>query len=145
MRTISIKMGFLMMAGFIAYFLLLYALGLGARTEFRLFNAVIHLFFLYLAIRAYYAQHPESIENYMLGVAQGMAASAIGVGGFAVFMTVFLVLDPVLMNAILENSSIKEHLNPYSASLFILTEGIVLSLIGSYILTRVAGVAVEKA
>lgn len=134
-----------MAAGFIVYFLALYTLGLGHRTEFRIFNGVIQLGFLYLAIRAYYAQHPESIENYMLGVVQGMWASAVGVGVFALFMTIFLLLNPALMEAILQNSQMAEYLNPYSASLFILAEGLVVSMIGSYIVTRVVGVAVEKA
>jgi hypothetical protein len=134
-----------MAAGFIAYFLALYALGYGHLTEFRVFNGIIQLGFLHIAIRAYYAQHPESIENYMLGVVQGMWASAVGVGIFAIFMTVFLLLDPALMEAILQGSTISEYLNAYSASLFILTEGLMVSLIGSYVLTRMAGFAVEKA
>ncbi len=144
MRTNSIKMGLLMAAGFIAYFLALYALGYGHLTEFRVFNGIIQLGFLHIAIRAYYAQHPESIENYMLGVIQGMWASAIGVGVFALFMTIFLLLNPALMETILQNSQMTEYLNPYSASLFILAEGLMVSLIGSYVLARMAGFAVEK-
>jgi hypothetical protein len=41
MRMNSIKMGLLMAAGFIAYFLVLYALGYGHLTEFRVFNGII--------------------------------------------------------------------------------------------------------
>ena len=73
-----------------------------------------------------------------------MWASAVGVGIFAIFMTVFLLLDPALMEAILQNSQMTEYLNPYSVSLFILAEGLMASMIASYALTRMAGFAVEK-
>ena len=138
MRHISIKMGLYMLAGFIAFFLLMYGLGFGYHSELRAFNAVIQILFLYRAIRAYYALDPRNTHNSLLGVAQGMWVSAIGVGGFAIFMTIFLSLNPIFMKAIAENSAVGAHLNPFTASISILTEGLIVSLIGSYIFTRVS-------
>jgi hypothetical protein len=138
MHYVSIKIGLYMLAALIAYFLLMYALGLGYRTEFRFFNSVIQILFVYRAIRAYYALSPKSTHNNLLGVAQGMWVSLIGVGGFAVFITIFMYLNPTLMTAIAQNSVLKNSLNPFTVSLYIVAEGLIVSLIGSYIFTRVS-------
>ena len=138
MHHISIKMGLYMLAGFISFFLLMYVMGLGYRTELRLVNVGIQIFCIYRAIRGYYAIYPRTKHNYLLGVAQGMWASAIGVGGFAVFMTVFLALNPIFMDTIVKNSLVGAHLNPFTTSLYIVAEGLIVSLIGSYIFTRVS-------
>jgi hypothetical protein len=138
MHHISIKMGLWMLAGFISFFLLMYTMGLGYRTELRLANVAIQLFCIYKAIRGYYAIYPRTEHNYLLGVAQGMWASAVGAGGFAVFMTVFLYLNPVFMDTIAKNSMVGGSLNPFTVSLYIVVEGLVVSLIGSYLLTRVS-------
>lgn len=144
MRNISIKYGLLMLVGLIAFYLLMYVMGLGHRSEFRMLNGVIHLYCVYKAIQAYYNLHPENIGNYMMGVTQGMGASIIGVGGYTAFVTIFLALDPTLMNLIRQNSNMAAYLNPYSVSLYILVEGLVVSLIGAYIMTRVVDIQVKK-
>ncbi len=144
MRAISIKIGLWMLAGFISIFLLMCAMGLSHRSEFRVLNSIIHIFCLYRAIQSYYWLHPETIHNSMLGVAQGIGVSIIGVGGFAVFMTIFLELNPTLMDIIKQNSKMGAFLHPFTASLFILTEGLVVSLIGSYILTRIVEDSIIK-
>lgn len=144
MRSISIKIGLWMLAGFISFFLLMFVMGLGHRSGLRVFNGIIHVYCLYRAIKAYYALHPENMGNYMMGVGQGMGVSIIGVGGFTVFMTIFLALNPALMNIIRTNSQMGAYLHPFTASLFILTEGLVVSLIGSYILTRVLEINAKK-
>jgi hypothetical protein len=138
MHHISVKIGLWMLASFIAYFLLLYVLGFGYRTEFQLFNVVIQLYFIYRSIRAYYATDSENTRSYMLGVVQGMRTSGIGVVGFAVFMTIFLALNPTLMSAICANSQVGTYLNPFTATIVILAEGLIVGLIGSYIFTRIS-------
>jgi hypothetical protein len=139
MRAISIQLGLVMLTGFIAIFYIIYMLGYAQHTELRVLNAVVHLSCMYLAIKAYYKTDPENVENYMLGVAQGMEASIIGVIGYAVFIVVFMKIDPRLMNLIKQNSSMAIYLNPYTVTLGILTEGLMVSLIGSYIMTRIYG------
>jgi hypothetical protein len=138
MQHISVKIGLWMLVSFIAYFLLLYATGFGYRTELQLFNVVIQLYFIYRSIRAYYASDPENTNSYMLGVIQGMRTSAIGVGGFAFFMMIFLALNPTLMSAICQNSQVGAYLNPFTATIVILAEGLMVGLIGSYIFTRIS-------
>jgi hypothetical protein len=139
MRAISIQLGLVMLAGFIAIFYIIYMLGYAQHTELRVLNAVVHLSCMYIAIRAYYKAEKANVENYMLGVAQGMEASVIGVIGYAVFIVVFMKIDPRLMNLIKQNSNMAIYLNPYTVTISILAEGLMVSLIGSYIMTRIYG------
>jgi hypothetical protein len=145
MRAISIQIGLLMLTGFIAIFYIIYMLGYAQHTELRVFNAFVHLSCMYLAIRDYYKTDRANIQNYMLGVAQGMEASIIGVVGYAVFIMIFMKVDPRLMDLIKQNSTMAIYLNPYTITLGILTEGLMVSLIGSYILTRIYGYSTKAA
>jgi hypothetical protein len=144
MRAISIQIGMLMLTGFIAIFFIIYTMGLAQYTEYRIFNAVVHLTCMYIAIRAYYKTDRENIDNYMLGVAQGMEASIIGVIGYALFIVIFMKIDPRLMDLIKQNSKMGTYLNPFTITLAILAEGLVVSLIGSYIMTRLYGYTLKE-
>lgn len=144
MGKISIKYGLVMLVGFISFFLLMYVLGFGHRTEFRIFNGVIHLFCIHQAILAYYKTFPENIGNYMKGVAQGMGASAVAVVGYILFLMFFLLGEKDLMTTIRQNSNIPSYLNFFTICLYILVEGIVVSLIGSYILMRIVDNNIKK-
>jgi hypothetical protein len=144
MYNISIRMGLFMLLSFIAFFLLMYTWGLGYRSELRLFNVVIQLFFMYLSINAYYKIDPKHKENYLLGVAQGIRTSAIGILGFIVFMIGFMLKETKFMETIRQNSSMGEYLNPFTANLYLLCEGMIVGLIGSYIMTRIWGVDMNK-
>ncbi len=143
MRAISVKVGSLMLIGFIAIFYVVYMMGYAQHSEFRVLNGVVHLSLMYVAIRAYYRTNPKNVENYLLGVEQGMQASIIGVVGYAMFIAVFLLIDPRLMNVIKDKSPMGIYLNPYSITLYIFTEGLVVSLIGSYIMTRIYGFTIR--
>ncbi len=145
MLQFPVKMGLWMFAGFVSFFLLMFFLGFGHRSELRVFNGIIHFFCMYQVIQAYYLRHPEKFGDYMSGVLQAAGASAIGVGGFILFMNFFLSFNPTLMETIRQNSQVGEYLRPFTVSLFILTEGIVVTLVGSYILTRLVEVNLRKA
>lgn len=144
MRAISIKMGLWMLMGFVGFFLLAYLLGFGDRSELRVFNGVIHIYCLYLALQSYQALHPESVSNYMSGVALSLMTSVIGVIGFTLFMTIFLNLDPELMDNIRQHSQLGTYMNPFTTSLYISAEGLIVSLVGAYILVRVMDMKVHK-
>ena len=136
MKKIAIKYGLQMFAGFTLFFLLMYLMGQGQNHNLRVFNGIIHIGLIYAAIRKYQQGLEEKPTGYIGSVAMGFYASIIGVVGFTVFMLLFLVFNPALMTAIQGSTSIAEYLNPVTASLFIFVEGIVISLIGSYLVTR---------
>ena len=128
----------------IAFFLFVYAMGLIQSTELRLFNIVIQLFFIYQVIKLHYRLYPKEVGNYVAGVARGMETSVIGVGGFALFTGIFLYASPTLMNNICQNSNMGKYLNPFTISLYIVAEGLMVSLIGSYVMTRVLDIIITK-
>ena len=66
-----------------------------------------------------------------------MLSGFIGVAIFAFFQMLFLNFDTVFMAQIKESIAIGEYLNPYTASLIILVEGVAVSLIGSYLIARI--------
>jgi hypothetical protein len=137
MYAIAIKTGLAMLAGFICLFLPMTLVGLGDRSELRLLNGVIHVYFMYQGIKAFRALYPADRNNYILCAAQGIMASLIGILGFAFFMMAFLSFNPSMMDSIqAANPTISIYLNPFSASLFIITEGVIVSLFGSYLITR---------
>ncbi len=138
MYTISIKMGLWMLAGFISFFLLMYVLGFGYQIELLFFYFIIQILCIYRAIRAYYAIHPKSTHNNLWGVAEGMVTSAVGIIGFAIFLTIVLALSPSLMQEMRIDSVLGPSLNPFTAGLIILTEGLIVSLIGSYVIARIS-------
>ena len=137
MRKIAIRYGILMFIGFTVYFLLMHLLGRSANSTLRLFNGIIHLWLLALAIRRYRLENDIQSGKYVPGVALGMYASAIGVVAFSVFMLLFLSFHPTLMGDIKDQAALGPYLNPFTATLSILAEGLVVSLIGSYIWVRI--------
>lgn len=137
MRKIALKYGLWMLTGFIAFFLLMHLFGLSQNYNLRMLNGVIHLGIITMAIRDFRQLHKNTIDNYVSGVAMGMYASLVGVVGFTIFMILFLALSPGFMEVIKASMPMGDYLNPVTTSLFILVEGTAISLIGSYIITRV--------
>jgi len=144
MFKIAIKYGLILALGLTLFFLIMHFLGLSANYNLRIFNGVIHLSVIYFAMMAGLAAGVISGENYVNSVFLGMICSFIGVAIFAFFQMLFLNFDTAFMAQIKENVSIGEYLNPYTASLLILAEGVAVSLIGSYILARVIEMRMVK-
>lgn len=73
----------------------------------------------------------------MSGVVMGMFTSVIGIIPYVLFVMFYLMNDTALMDHIQRSIGIGEYFTPYSTSLIILVEGVVVSLIGSYVITRI--------
>ncbi|PHN07256.1 DUF4199 domain-containing protein [Flavilitoribacter nigricans] len=137
MKKLAFRFGLWMLAGFVAFFLLMHLFGLSNNYNLRVLNGVIHLGVIYFAIKAFRSKYPDTVSNYVSGTAMGMYVSVVGVLGFTIFMILFLSFNPGFLQELREAMPMGDYLTPITASLFILMEGIVISLIGSYILTRV--------
>ncbi len=137
MLKIAIKFGLILAFSLTLFFLIMHFLNLSQNYNLRLFNGVIHLSVIYFAMKAGLSSGVISGENYVNSVFLGMLSGFIGVAIFAFFQMLFLNFDTVFMAQIKEATRIGEYLNPYTASLFILVEGVAVSLIGSYIVARV--------
>ncbi len=144
MQKLAIKYGAMMFGGFTLFFLLMHLFGLSDNYLIRIFNIFIHIPFLYLAIREYRKNHRDTFQNYAKGLALGMYTSAIGVLGFAIFFMLFLVASPEFMMTLQEKLALGQYLNPITTSLFIIVEGTAVSLIASYILSRIVGLQLSN-
>lgn len=147
MKKIAIKYGIWMLAGFIVFFLIMYMAGQADNTYLRLFNGVIHLTLMAIAINEYRKLRPDTVHNYISGVGAAFYTSAFGVIGFGVFMMLFLSFNPQLMadiNAHIPLETAKTGFNPITAGVMIIAEGIATTLVGSYIITRIVDARLEE-
>lgn len=137
MQKIAFRYGLWMFIGFTGFFLLMHAIGLSEESYLRIFNGVIHLGFLWAALREWSQNHHGEANEYTSGVVAGIYTSLVGIIPFTVFMAIFLSYNPGLMAAIQQQSPIGEYFNPVTSSLFIFVEGLAISLIASYIIIRI--------
>lgn len=144
MKTIAFKYGLIFFGGLMAIFLLSYAFGQGTNYDLRLLNGVLHIGILYVAINSLRASQPETHQNYVSGVVQGMYAGGFGTLAFSVFIVLFMVLNPAFLTGIQEATNFGERLTPVMAGALVFMEGVGVSLIGSYLVTRVIDNRIEE-
>ena len=144
MERIALRYGLFMFLGFTLFFLISHLLGLSERYYLRVLNAIIHLAFMYTAIRRYRQLHPESADNYLSGTAMGMTAGVVGTLAFTIFIVLFLAFNQSFLAALRARTPMSEYLTPITAGAIILMEGIAVSLIGAYILTRIVDSQLEQ-
>lgn len=137
MKSIAIRYGLGLALSLIAFFLIMHFFGLSQNYNFRMFNAVIHIAFIYLGVRKYFNETGGRNFNYVAGTAQGMYLSLIGVLVFALFMILFMAADTIFLEALKESKELGKYLTPFTAGVALIVEGIAISLILSYIVTRV--------
>ncbi len=144
MKHIALRYGLWMFLGFTGFFLLMHLLNLSQNYYLRVFNGVIHVGFLWMALRAWYREQHGPSDDYTSGVVMGMVTSLAGVLPFTIFMVLFLAYNPSFLTNIQTQSPIGQYFTPVTASLFILVEGIAMSLILSYIMVRLLEIMRER-
>lgn len=139
MKRIIIQYGVLMFFGFTGFFILMHVLNLSHHYHLRILNGIIHLGCMTLAIRKYHKLDADD-TNYMSDVSVGIMTSMVGVIPFAIFQLIHLAINTEFMQFLRENVPyVGQYLTPFTASLTILIEAIAISVIGSYIITRIIG------
>lgn len=144
MKTIALRYGLYFFTGLMAIFLVSYLLGQGANYNLRLLNGILHIGILYLAINQLRAKQPETHQNYVSGVVQGMYAGGFGTIAFAIFIVLFMALNPAFLTSIQEATNFGERLTPVMAGALVFMEGVGVSLIGAYLVTRVIDNRIEE-
>jgi hypothetical protein len=137
MKRTVLRYGLLLFAGFAGFFLLMYILGLGDRFNLRFFNIAILLGVLWYALRDWARSHPVSLREYPQGIATGIGVSMVGSVLFAVFMAIFLGLNPTLLHTVQQKLPLGMHITPITVAAFIVMENLAASLLGSYIFVRI--------
>lgn len=139
MKQIAIRYGLWMFFSLTGFFLLMHILHLSEYYYLRVFNGVIHLGFLWMAISAWNHAQEETTSDYMEDVVLGMFTSFIGVIPFTIFMSIFLAVNPDLLAVIKSQAPVGEYITPMTSCFFIVVEAIVISLFGSYLIARIQG------
>lgn len=120
--------------GLIAYFLVMKFTGLLHVVELRLFNLIILVAGVYMALRKFKTTHEDHL-NYFRALVTGVATAAIGSLGFAAFLFIYTnFLDAGFMQYIIENEPMGRYLNPYIASFIVALEGVFSGLLVTFIL-----------
>lgn len=126
--------GTLIAVALIAYFFLMYAIGLIHVIELRLFNLAFLVAGVYFAMKQYRRTHRGHMD-YFHAFTTGMATAAIGTLTFAVFLLIYLHIDKQLMQAIAEQP-LGMYLDPYIASFMVSLEGVFSGLFVTFLLSN---------
>jgi hypothetical protein len=143
-NNITIKYGLILFMSLASFFGIMWIFGQAGNIWLRAFNGVIHFAVLYFAISTYRRENPQTLGNYLSGVGVGMSLSLIGSLLFALFIAGIVAVDENLAQTINEEIPYGSNLLPLSAALFVMMEGIVAGLIGSYIMVRVVNARILR-
>jgi hypothetical protein len=119
--------------GLTVYFLVMHFTGLSHHVELRLLNLLILVAGVYFALKKFKETHGSNL-NYFRALVTGVATGAIGSVIFAVFLFMYMKLDPALMESIVKNEPMGRYLNPYIASFIVALEGLFSGLLVTFIL-----------
>jgi hypothetical protein len=144
MKRIALHYGLYFFACLVAIFLLSYLAGLADNYELRVVNGLLHIVILYYGIRQLRTDQPDTHQNYVSGVAQGIYVGSVGTLLFAIFLVLFLAYTPNLVASLQETTPLGPALTPITAGVFILMEGVAVSLIASYMVTRYVDARIEQ-
>lgn len=136
-NKIVLKYGVWFFTGLVVYYFLMNFLGMSNRYDFRIFNGVIQIVVVYLAIRSYARTKPQEFD-YLTGTLIGINTSIAGVVPFAIFQMVNLYLNTPLLEYIQHHAPVVgPYVNPFSGGLIVFMEGLAVGVIFSYICMRV--------
>lgn len=145
MKQIAFRYGLWMFFGLTGFFLLMHILGLSEHYYLRIFNGVIHIGLLWMALSVWTRDHHAGTSDITAGVVVGMFTSFIGVIPFTIFMAIFLAYDPSLLANIKSQTPMGEYFTPMTSCFIVVVEAIVISLIGSYLIVRILDAMRERA
>jgi hypothetical protein len=120
-------------AGLIAYFFLMKLIGLGNVVELRLLNLFILCAGVFFGLKKFKETHEDHL-NYFRALITGVAISAVGSIIFALFLFIYMKLDPSFMANLVEHEPMGRYLNAYIASFIVALEGVFSGLLVTFVL-----------
>lgn len=131
---IAEKHGLMIAIGLLVFFFLMRAMDLLYVVELRVFNVVIMIIGILLAVRKLKKTDPEGF-TYFRGMGVGVLTGIIGSLLFGLFVFFYVsFIDTGLMESIIANEPMGRFMNPYIVSVIIAVEGIASALLVSFIL-----------
>lgn len=127
--------GTLIFLALVAFFFLMYAVGLIHVTELRLVNLLFLITGVYFALRQYQRTHRGHMD-YFHAFTTGMWTAAIATLTFSVFLLAYMHIDKNFTEMLAEKQPLGIYLNPYIASFIVSLEGIFSGLFVTYLLSN---------
>ena len=122
-ESIAVRYGLLTFVGLVAFFLVMRMFNLAQNQELRVLNMIILTIGIWRAVARLKRIEGNSME-YLNGVACAMFTALVGVGCFAVFVCVYLLIDTQLLQMLQQKSIVGKYINPFSGAAVIFMEGI---------------------
>lgn len=122
-ESIAVRYGLLTSVSLIAFFLLMRMVNLAQNQELRVLNIIILTAGIWLAVSKLKKVEGNTME-YLNGVACAMLTALVGVGSFAVFVCIYLLIDTDLLKMLQQRSIVGNYINPFSGAAAIFMEGI---------------------
>lgn len=119
--------------GLIAFFLIMKVAGLAHIYELRFLNVIIQVGGIYFALKKFRETHDEHM-NYFRALVTGVATGAVSSVIFALFLFIYLTVDPGFMQDIITNEPMGRYLNPYITSFMVALEGLFSGLLFTFII-----------
>ncbi len=119
--------------GLMAFFGVMYLLGLANIVELRMLNLIILGIGVYSGLKKFKESHDKHI-NYFRALATGVTISTIGSFIFSGFLFFFMKFNTGFMQWIVDNEPMGIYLNPYMAAFIVLLEGVFSGLLVTFVL-----------
>jgi hypothetical protein len=120
-------------AALILYFLIMKFAGYGHIVELRLINVVILVTGVFFALKKFKQSHEEHL-NYFRALITGVSTGTIASVIFALFLFLYMKIDPAFMQSVIENDPMGRYLNPYISAFIVALEGIFSGLLVTFII-----------
>ena len=119
--------------GLMAFFGVMYLLGLANIVELRMLNLIILGIGVYGGLKKFKASHGKHI-NYFRALATGVTIATIGSFIFSGFLFLFMKFNDGFMQWIIDNEPMGIYLNSYMAAFIVLLEGVFSGLLVTFVL-----------
>jgi Protein of unknown function (DUF4199) len=119
--------------GLMLYFLLMQLIGLSHHVELRLLNLLVLVGGIYFALKKFKNTHEDHM-NYFRGLVTGVATGAIASVVFAIFLFIYMKVDPSLLKSVQENEPMGHYLNEYMSAFIVALEGVFSGLLVTFVL-----------
>lgn len=143
MNSPVIRYGLYFALSLIVIFLGAFLMGVADNYYLRFLNGFGHVVVLYYGIKNLRIRRPDTVNNYVSGVAQGVSIGAFGSLIFGLFLLGFLLATPGLVAELQSATNLGPRLTPWAMALITIAEGVAVSLIGSYLLVRYVDARLE--
>ncbi len=119
--------------GLMLYFLFMQLVGLSHHVELRLLNLFVIVGGIYFALKKFKTTHEDHM-NYFRGLITGVATGAVASVVFAVFLFIYMKLDPSLLKSVQENEPMGHYLNEYMSAFIVALEGVFSGMLVTFVL-----------